>query len=232
MVLVQRAQQPALLERAVGRVGAQELPKDQGLGLRHLPHDGGDGVALQPPEAADALVAVDDHIRRARRHDHDGHLLAGIGQRGQQAPFAGRLLHAQPLVPHLELLKLQLHGPSPRWRYCGTAPVASCRVIRGSRPPSPIRPGTYLAYWSCATHGGSRPASSVGASGCPAFWSCATTSKTRPRWPRKSVPAIPNSSWARSHGSCESGGGSTNGKTAAWASSAFSRRRWMRCAMK
>jgi len=46
MVFVQRAEQPALLERAVGGVGAQELSKDQGLGLRHLPHDGGDGVAL------------------------------------------------------------------------------------------------------------------------------------------------------------------------------------------
>ncbi len=80
VVFVQCAQQPALLERAVGRVGAQELSKDQGLGLRHLPHDGGDGVALQPAEAADALMAIDHHIRRARRHDHDGHLLAGIGQ--------------------------------------------------------------------------------------------------------------------------------------------------------
>jgi hypothetical protein len=114
VVVVQRAQQPALLERAVGRVGAQELSKDQGLGLRHLPHDGGDGVAVQPAKAANALVAVDHHIRRARRHDHDRHLLAGIGQRGQQAPFAGRLLHPQPLVPQLELMKLQFHGPSIR----------------------------------------------------------------------------------------------------------------------
>jgi len=116
MILMQRAQQPALLERAVGRVGAQELLKDQGLRLRHLPDDGGDRVALQPAEAADALVAVDDHIRRARGHDHDGHLLAGIGQRGQEVAFARRLLHPQPLVPPIELMKFQVHGPSVRWR--------------------------------------------------------------------------------------------------------------------
>lgn len=130
MVVVQRAQQPALLERAVGRVGAQQLPKDQGLGLGHRPHDGGDGVALQPAEAADALVTVDHHIGRARRHDHDGHLLAGIGQRGQQVSFARRLLHPQPLVPPIELMKFQVHGSAVRWR-----PLShrADRVLQGNR---------------------------------------------------------------------------------------------------
>ncbi|MEP7308023.1 MAG: hypothetical protein ABJA98_21170 [Acidobacteriota bacterium] len=50
----------------------------------------------------------------------------------------------------------------------------------------------------------------------------------------KSVPAAPDSAWvvARSHGSCESLGGSTNGKTAVDVSSALSRQHWMRWAMK
>jgi len=78
-------------------------------------------------------MAVDHHIRRARRHDHDGHLLAGIGQRGQQAPFAGRLLHAQPLVPHLKLMKLQLHSPSIRWRLLWHR---AGRVLQGDRRKS------------------------------------------------------------------------------------------------
>ena len=48
-------------------------------------------------------------------HDHDRHLLAGVGQRRQQPPFPRRLPHPQPLVPHVELMKFQLHGPSVRW---------------------------------------------------------------------------------------------------------------------
>jgi hypothetical protein len=59
VLLMQRAQQPPLLERTVGGVGVEEVPKDERLGLRHLPHDGGDRVALQPTQAADALVPID-----------------------------------------------------------------------------------------------------------------------------------------------------------------------------
>lgn len=55
VLLMQRAQQPALLERAVGCAGVQEMPKDEHLGLRHLPHDGGHRVALQPTQAATRL---------------------------------------------------------------------------------------------------------------------------------------------------------------------------------
>ena len=115
MVVVQGAEQPPLLERAVGRVGAQKLAKDQRLGLRHLPHDGRDGIALQPAEAAHPFVAIHHHVRRAPGHDHDRHLLARVGQRGQQPPFPRRLSHPQPLVPPVELMKFQVHGPSIRW---------------------------------------------------------------------------------------------------------------------
>jgi hypothetical protein len=62
VILMQRAQEPALFERAVGRVSVEKLPKDQRLGLRHLPEDRGDGVALQPAEAADPFVAVHDDV--------------------------------------------------------------------------------------------------------------------------------------------------------------------------
>ena len=114
MLLMQRAQQPALLERAVGRVCVEQLPKDQRIRLRHLPEHGGHRVALQPAEAADAFMAVHDHVGGARRHNHDWHLLTGVRQRRQEAPFPRRLPHPQPLIPHIELMKFQLHGPSVR----------------------------------------------------------------------------------------------------------------------
>jgi hypothetical protein len=76
---MERAEEPALLERTIGGIRPQELPKDQGLGLRHLPRNGGDQVAVQLAEAPDAFVTVHDHIRRARHHHHDRHLLARVG---------------------------------------------------------------------------------------------------------------------------------------------------------
>ena len=116
MILMQRAQQPALLERAVGGIRAQQLPKDQRVGLRHLPHDGGDGIPVQLAETADAFVPVDDDVRRSADHHHDRHLLAGVRQRGQQPTFARRLAHAQPLVAQFELMKFQVHIHRPRPR--------------------------------------------------------------------------------------------------------------------
>ena len=115
VVLMQRAQQPALLERARGRVGVQQLPEDQGLGLGHLPDHRRHGVALETLETPDALVAVHDHVRGAGHHDHDRHLLTRLRQRRQQPALPRRLPHPQPLIPHVDLMKFQLHGRSVRW---------------------------------------------------------------------------------------------------------------------
>jgi len=230
VIVMQRAEQPALLERAVG--GTQELPKDQRLSLRHLPHDGGDGVPVQPAETPDAFVAVDDDVGRPADHHHDRHLLTGIGQGRQEAAFARRLPKAQPLVPQLELMKFQVHRPSVRRRLLWHRADRVLRRARGSWTPRPLASTTSRAYWSCAAHGGSRPASPVESTTWTALWSCAAPSKTRPRWPRKSVPTTPNASCARSHGSSDRGGGSAKGRTTASGSSAFRRRRWMRWAMK
>jgi hypothetical protein len=141
VVLMQRAQEPALFERTVGRVSVEKLPKDQRLGLRHLPEDRRDGVALQPAQTADPFVPVHDDVGRARRHDHDRHLLTGVRQRRQEAPFPRRLPHAQPLIPHIELMKFQLHVCSDG-AYCGRAPIGSCTEAGGSRPRSPRDPVT------------------------------------------------------------------------------------------
>ena len=139
MLLMERAQQPALLERAGRRVGVEQLPKDQRLRLRHLPDHGGHGVALKALETPDPLVTVHDHIRGAGRHDHDRDLLSDIGQRRQQTAFPRRLPHAQPLIPHVNLMKFQLHGRFVRWAYSGIGPISSCPKAMGSRPPCPTR---------------------------------------------------------------------------------------------
>lgn len=93
VILVQGGQQPALLERAVGRVGVQHLPEDQRLRLGHLPRDGRHGVAVQAPQATDALVAIDHDVCRGRGHHHDRGLLTGVGQRRQEPALARRLAH-------------------------------------------------------------------------------------------------------------------------------------------
>jgi len=133
VIVMQRAEQPALLERAVGGIRTQELPKDQRLSLRHLPHDGGDGVPVQPAETPDAFVAVDDDVGRPVDHHHDRHLLTGIGQGRQEAAFARRLPQAQPLVPQLELMKFQVHRPSVRRRLLWHR---ADRVLHGGRGKS------------------------------------------------------------------------------------------------
>ena len=114
VILVQRAQQPALLERAVGRVGVQHLAEDQRLRLGHLPHDRGHGVAVQATQAADAFVAIHHDVRRGGGHDHDRGLLPGVGQRRQEPALARRVAHPQPLIAQIQLMKFQLHGPSVR----------------------------------------------------------------------------------------------------------------------
>ena len=80
VILMQRAKQPALLQRAGGRLRMQQLPKDQGVGLGHLPPHGRDRVAVQLAETPDAFVAVHDDVRRGADHDHDRHLLPGVGE--------------------------------------------------------------------------------------------------------------------------------------------------------
>jgi hypothetical protein len=80
VIVMQHAEEPALLQRAAGRLRVQQLPKDQRLGLRHLPPHGGDGVAVQLAETPDAFVTVHDDVRGAADHDDDRHLLPDVGE--------------------------------------------------------------------------------------------------------------------------------------------------------
>lgn len=79
VILVQRAQQPRLLEGALGRVGLQQMAKDQRVAGRHVPDHRDDRVAVQAVQAPDAFVAVHHHVRRLGGHDHNRHLLTDVG---------------------------------------------------------------------------------------------------------------------------------------------------------
>jgi len=98
--LVQFGQEPALFEGRLRLRAAKRAVEDQGLDLAHRPHRRGHGVAAQQTQCVHPLVAVDHHeaARLARRHHHDRHLLASLGQRAQQTATRLRPPHAQRLV--------------------------------------------------------------------------------------------------------------------------------------
>jgi hypothetical protein len=132
MLVMERAEQPPLLERTIGGIRAQELPKDQSLRLRHLPRDGGDQVPVQLAEAADAFVPIDHDVAGRRGHDHDGHLLSRVRQRCEEAPLPRELSHAEPLVAQIQLMKFQLHRPRP-------GPSRAPDVPNRPTPPAQLR---------------------------------------------------------------------------------------------
>ena len=66
----------------------------QGFGCAHRPDRGFDRVPAQLLERGDALMAIDHQIAVAivwGEDHHDGRLLAGLSQGGQQAPLEVRL---------------------------------------------------------------------------------------------------------------------------------------------
>jgi hypothetical protein len=83
-----------LLQRAFLRTEAQRPVQQQSFGGTHLPDRGFDRVPAQLLERGDALVAIDHQITVAvlwGPDHHDGRLLAGLSQGGQQAPLEVRL---------------------------------------------------------------------------------------------------------------------------------------------
>jgi hypothetical protein len=98
VLLMERAQQPRLLEHVLGRVRLQQMAKDQRLARAQLPDHRRDDVAMQTAQAADAFVAIYHNVLGLEGHDHDGHLLTDIGDQRQQPPLAGRLAHTERVV--------------------------------------------------------------------------------------------------------------------------------------
>lgn len=117
----QCGQQPALLDRRGPRRAPLAAVQQQGLGVLELPQRRPDRVDAQKLETAKAPEAVDDPVKAFPLHDDDGHLLALLGQRGQQATLVLRATQAQVLVAAIELVKFQLHTGSS-W-----ASPAQCR---------------------------------------------------------------------------------------------------------
>ena len=201
--LVQLAQPPPLLERGVALAAAQHPHEHQRLELREPPHHRLHRVAVQPPEGAHPLVAVDEHERtRLAAHHDDGHLLPTLRQRRDQRPLASRVPAPQRRVAQVELVQLDVHRPTP----CHSPPLV-LSAHRGSRRDSSIESRTWIPLWSCA-------------------W----RRRTWPKTPRKSAPCTPNSSCAMSHGSRSSGGRTRSGSGDR--SVAAAARAWIRRAVK
>ena len=109
--LMQRPQQPPLLERGVGRLAVEQLMEDERLRFAHRPADRVDRIAVQLPQAPDPLVAINDDVVAGvplASHDDDRHLLAGLGDRRQQPPFARGLADPQRLVAQIQLMEFEV----------------------------------------------------------------------------------------------------------------------------
>jgi hypothetical protein len=111
----QLAQQPALLQRRLRFRLAQRAAEQEGPAFAQSPDRGQDRVAAQAAQGTQALVAVDHHEATGfvRRDHDDRNLLAVLGKRGEQAPLALGPPDAQPLVAHIKLVQLELHGTKP-----------------------------------------------------------------------------------------------------------------------
>ncbi len=111
--LLQLRQQPAHFQRRLLFGEAQRTVQQYRRGLAQRPHHRFHRVSPQLLQRRDSLVAIDDHVTIRRpfgRHHHDGRLLAGFRQRGQQPPLPRRMARPQALPTPVELVELQSHG--------------------------------------------------------------------------------------------------------------------------
>ena len=82
---------------------------DQRVHLRQRPRRRLHRVTPELSQRLDAQVAINEHVPRFFGHHDYWHLLALLGQRGQQPPASPRIADAQIGVPQLELMELQVH---------------------------------------------------------------------------------------------------------------------------
>jgi len=136
----QLQEQPGLLDRRLCLHRPQRPHEDQGLRLAHVPHRRRDGVLPQASQETHTLAPVDHLVAAgilAKGHHHDRHLLSLLGERGEKPPLPLRAPHVQVLVPHLELVKFQIH---PKSAAATTAPSTAAMPRISLRPrPRPDR---------------------------------------------------------------------------------------------
>ena len=109
---LQLGQQPAHLQRGLVFGQPQRAVQQHCRGLAHRPYHRFHRVPAQLLQRRDPLIAINDHetVRLAfGRYNHDGRLLAALGQRCQQPPLPRRMPDPQVLPTPVELVKLQLH---------------------------------------------------------------------------------------------------------------------------
>jgi hypothetical protein len=71
-----------------------------------------DHVHAQALHAAQAFETINDQVRILLCDHHDRHLLALLGERGQEAALTLRPPQTQIFVTTVELMKLQVHAAS------------------------------------------------------------------------------------------------------------------------
>jgi len=111
--LFQFRQQPAYFQCSLLFGEAQRAVQQYRRGLAQRPHHRFHRVSPQLLQRRDPLVTIDDHVTIRLpfgRHHHDGRLLAGLRQRGQQPPLPRRMARPQALPTPIELVELKSHG--------------------------------------------------------------------------------------------------------------------------
>ena len=88
--LVHLAQEPSLLDRAIGVARPQDALEHQRVRLPKLPRRRAHRVVRQPPKNAHPLVAVDHDVPLSVAHDHDRRLLASLRDRREQPTLPTR----------------------------------------------------------------------------------------------------------------------------------------------
>jgi hypothetical protein len=110
--LLQLGQQPAHLQGGLVFRQPQRAVQKHCRSLAHRPYHRFHRVPAQLLQRCNPLVAVDDHVAVRGAfggHHHDGYLLPGFGERGQQPPLSRRMADPQVLPTPVELVKFQLH---------------------------------------------------------------------------------------------------------------------------
>ena len=107
--LLERRQQPPLLQPAEPFLAPELLDERQGLASPEAPHGRFHRVLPQALQGSNPPEAVDDHPSFSLGHDDDRHLLTVLAHGGQHPRFSPSLSGPQPLVPKIQLSQLQLH---------------------------------------------------------------------------------------------------------------------------
>lgn len=133
LLVTQLGQQPRLLQSRQALGAALSAIQQQGLRLLQVQHHGTDLVLSQTAQSPQTLEAVDDQValERLQRNHHNGDLLAGLGQRGEQPTLLRPSAQAQPFMAAVQLVKFQIHREGS-WRNAEGSPALGAKAMQSS----------------------------------------------------------------------------------------------------